>query len=265
VKHREESIENGFHRPAGRGCRPRLAALLQGLSKPSDMPIQPLCITCSRQVREAIWNDSFAPNLFSMLSAFWVLALLVFLLHRLAARRYRRQAFKELPDPLPPTMAAIILGIGIGGFIDGIVLHQILQWHEMLSNRLPPTTLVAKSVNMFWDGVFHAFTLLVVVTGIVLLWRLGRRPNLNRSGYLLAGGGLIGWGLFNLVEGIIDHQLLKLHNVREITDSPEAWNIGFLLFSLLLLAGGWGLVRRGQLKDGYLQDRKEGSRLPGQP
>jgi uncharacterized membrane protein len=29
-----------------------------------------------------------------------------------------------------PTAAGIFLGLGLGGFFDGIVLHQILQWHH---------------------------------------------------------------------------------------------------------------------------------------
>jgi uncharacterized membrane protein len=29
----------------------------------------------------------------------------------------------------------ILLGIGLGGFVDGIVLHQILQWHHMLTSE----------------------------------------------------------------------------------------------------------------------------------
>ena len=39
--------------------------------------------------------------------------------------------------------AATLIGVGLGGFIDGILLHQILQWHNMLSSRLPPTDLVS--------------------------------------------------------------------------------------------------------------------------
>ena len=70
---------------------------------------------------------------------------------------------------------AILLGIGLGGFLDGIVLHQLLQWHSMLSNRVPPTTLEAMHLNMFWDGVFHAATWLITVTGVMLLWRSARR------------------------------------------------------------------------------------------
>lgn len=30
-----------------------------------------------------------------------------------------------------------LLGIGFGGFVDGIVLHQLLQWHHMLTVGRP--------------------------------------------------------------------------------------------------------------------------------
>lgn len=210
--------------------------------------VRPLCITCNRQVQEAIWNSSFMPNLLTILSAFFVLGGMVFLLALLAGKRYRSGRNKKerqaLFSPIPLLSTAMILGIGIGGFIDGIVLHQILQWHEMLSAKLPPVNLVNKSVNMFWDGIFHAFTLVVTFVGIIQLWRLMFRTDIDRSGRLLAGGLLIGWGLFNLVEGIIDHQILKLHNVREITENVEAWNLGFLALSLLMILGGWRLSAR---------------------
>ena len=54
-----------------------------------------------------------------------------------------------------------VLGIGMGGFVDGILLHQILRWHNMLSTVLPPTTLDAMHTNMLWDGLFHAFVWIV--------------------------------------------------------------------------------------------------------
>ncbi|RYZ51931.1 MAG: DUF2243 domain-containing protein [Chitinophagaceae bacterium] len=143
----------------------------------------------------------------------------------------------------------MVLGIGLGGFIDGIVLHQILQWHEMLSNKLPPVNLVAKSVNMFWDGVFHAFCLVVVLVGVVLLWKLQGRRNIDRSGYLLAGGMLLGWGMFNIVEGIIDHHLLKLHNVREVTENSAFWNWSFLGLSVLMIVAGYLMVNKKRKPD----------------
>ncbi|RYZ25921.1 MAG: DUF2243 domain-containing protein [Chitinophagaceae bacterium] len=144
----------------------------------------------------------------------------------------------------------MILGIGVGGFIDGIVLHQILQWHEMLSNKVPPTDYLGKTVNMFWDGIFHAFTLITTFIGIILLWKLLYRKDINRSGYLLSGGMLLGWGLFNIVEGVIDHHLLKLHNVREISTNPETWNVGFLGLSVILILVGIILCRKATTTHG---------------
>ena len=49
----------------------------------------------------------------------------------------------------PLVAAGILLGAGLGGFVDGILLHQILQWHNMLSGQLPPDTLVRAKVNMY--------------------------------------------------------------------------------------------------------------------
>jgi uncharacterized membrane protein len=206
------------------------------------------CITCNRQIQEAIWDSTFLPNLVTMLSAFIVLGVIVAILSAMTAKRHKaytaRYADRKHLSPVPLTTSSIVLGIGLGGFIDGIVLHQILQWHEMISNKMPPATVVAKSVNMFWDGVFHAFSFIVVVIGIILLWKMLWRRDINRSGNLLGGGLLLGWGLFNIVEGIIDHHLLKLHNVREIADNVAAWNWGFLGISIVMLLIGYSLINR---------------------
>jgi uncharacterized membrane protein len=37
------------------------------------------------------------------------------------------------------------MGIGFGGFIEGIVLHQILQWHHMLSHEESTKTVAGSS------------------------------------------------------------------------------------------------------------------------
>jgi uncharacterized membrane protein len=210
------------------------------------------CPFCNPQIRAAIYDDRFLPNLLTMLSAFNVLAIVVAALSGMAARRYRSaspvQADSVNLTPVPLLTTAMVLGIGIGGFIDGIVLHQILQWHEMLSARIQPTNYVGKSVNMFWDGIFHAFTLLVTLIGIVLLWKLLHRKEIDRSGYLLSGGLLLGWGLFNIVEGIIDHHLLKLHNVKEISANPEAWNLSFLGLSAVMIGAGYMLIKTRSAK-----------------
>jgi uncharacterized membrane protein len=146
----------------------------------------------------------------------------------------------------PITAAVTLLGVGMGGFVDGIVLHQILQWHNMLSARIPPDTLLNSKTNMFWDGMFHAFVWIVTMAGILMLWQAVKDRNVNLSNNLLAGGLLFGWGLFNVVEGIIDHQLLVLHNVREVSSSPNAWNLGFLGISVVMLVTGWMLIKKSR-------------------
>jgi uncharacterized membrane protein len=135
--------------------------------------------------------------------------------------------------------AGILIGVGLGGFLDGIVLHQILQWHHMLSSWIPDGDLVGTKVNMTWDGLFHAFTWVTTLVGVVLLWRAPRVPGLTFGGSLA-----LGWGLFNTVEGLIDHQLLGVHHVHP-GPGQAAWDLAFLLGGAALVVVGWGAVRSG--------------------
>jgi uncharacterized membrane protein len=145
----------------------------------------------------------------------------------------------------PLIAAGTLLGTGLGGFVDGILLHQLLQWHNMLSSVVPPTELVAMKYNMLWDGLFHALTWVVTVLGLVLLWRAGQDPGVPWSTPTFIGGLSLGWGLFNVAEGIINHQLLGIHHVRP---GPGwlAWDVGFLVFGGVLVFAGWALIRLGR-------------------
>jgi uncharacterized membrane protein len=106
-------------------------------------------------------------------------------------------------------MAVILIGVGMGGFVDGIVLHQIVQWHNMLSNVVPPHTMDHMRVNMTWDGLFHALTWVVTI------------------------------------EGVIDHQILRIHNVREVPHAT-VYNLTFLAVGgVLFILFGWLLMRAG--------------------
>ncbi len=141
-------------------------------------------------------------------------------------------------------LPGLLIGVGLGGFVDGIVLHQILQWHHMLSHtdRYPPGTLAGLQGNTVADGLFHAFSWLAVVIGLFLLWQRLRGAGGWSKGSLL-GLTLAGWGIFNLVEGIVNHHLLGLHRVREGVANELAYDLGFLALGALLVAGGWALHR----------------------
>ncbi|OON69774.1 DUF2243 domain-containing protein [Hymenobacter sp. CRA2] len=152
----------------------------------------------------------------------------------------------DSPQRTPLIAAGLLMGAGLGGFVDGIVLHQMLQWHNMLSGKLPPDNLVAAKVNMYWDGVFHAGVWVMTVLGLRLLWAVGRRADVPWSGRTFSGALVLGWGLFNVVEGLIDHELLGLHHVYEYTDNKLPWDLAFLALGVLQLLGGWALIRAGR-------------------
>jgi uncharacterized membrane protein len=153
------------------------------------------------------------------------------------------------PRIAPLVGAGLVLGVGLGGFVDGILLHQILQWHNMLSSVVPPTDLVTMKYNMVWDGLFHAVTWMTCALGIGLLFRAGRRGDAAWSGRLLVGALLAGWGLFNFVEGLIDHQLLQIHHVHPGA-GQRAWDLGFVVLGGLgLIALGYALARTWRAGD----------------
>lgn len=146
----------------------------------------------------------------------------------------------------PLIAAGLLIGAGMGGFVDGIVFHQILQWHNMLSARILPNTLVDAKVNMTWDGLFHAGVWLMTALGLLMLWRAGARADVPWSGRTFGGALLAGWGLFNLVEGVIDHHLLRLHHVFEYAADPRPYDYAFLAAGAALLLAGWALMRAGR-------------------
>ena len=151
----------------------------------------------------------------------------------------RRAASERLRAP------GILLGLGLGGFIDGIVFHQVLQWHHLLSNTDGNAVATVRGLenNTFADGLFHVATWVLAVIGLVVLWRVVHRSDVRDLGRSLFGWALAGWGIFNTVEGIVNHHILQIHHVRDDVTSPGPWDLGFLALGALLLTIGVALAR----------------------
>jgi uncharacterized membrane protein len=130
----------------------------------------------------------------------------------------------------PLIAAGTLLGIGLGGFLDGILFHQIMQLHSMLSAKLPQDELLNVKISMVWDGLFSAFTWIATTIGLIMLWRVGKLKNAPWSGKTLWGALFLGWGIFNTVEGTIDHLILGIHHVVE--------RLGISFYDYLFLASG---------------------------
>src|SRR5215216_3939163 len=102
----------------------------------------------------------------------------------------------------------VILGVGLIGTIDQVVLHELLQWHNLYVHT-----------TEFWrtaiDGLFHFLTAGLLLVATLRLWGQHHHARTPRHGRSLAAGILLGMGGFNLYDGTLQHKALQLHPVRE--------------------------------------------------
>lgn len=138
----------------------------------------------------------------------------------------------------PLIIAGILLGLGQGGFFDGIVFHQLLQWHHMFSNIESTKTIAGLELNTIGDGLFHVFDWLMTLMGIIVLWLAVKRDNVVLSTSTFIGSFAIGAGLFNVVEGILSHHLLQIHHVKPGIHQ-QLWDLGFIGVGVLSIVIGW--------------------------
>ena len=131
-----------------------------------------------------------------------------------------------------------VFGFGIGGLVDGIVLHQVLQWHHLVASETTTETVKGLEANTLADGLFHLATLVVVLVGTTLVWRAPRDAS------RVVGGALVGWGVFHLVDEVTFHLLLDLHHIRMV-ENYLAYDLAFTAIGVVLIALGWRLLRRG--------------------
>src|SRR5919112_2267730 len=127
------------------------------------------------------------------------------------------------------TASAILIGIGLAGLIDIIVFHAILQWHHTSSHIIIPNTIESLQTNLLHDGLFLSFSLIITISGVVLLWHASSTNNKNSllsNKRSFIGFALIGFGGFNAIEGIINHHILEMHHVIDVAN-PLAFDLAF--------------------------------------
>jgi len=146
-----------------------------------------------------------------------------------------------VPRSAPLPWPLVLTGFGLGAFLDGIVLHQVLQWHHLVSELDPPDDLAGLEANTFWDGLFHLGAWLVVVVGLV--WTVRSRPVLRPvPARRLLGALLVGWGAFNITDQVVFHLLLEAHHIRMVEDY-QLYDWGYTALGAALIAVGARLAR----------------------
>ncbi|UXY14267.1 DUF2243 domain-containing protein [Chitiniphilus purpureus] len=140
------------------------------------------------------------------------------------------------------TQAGWLLGLSLGGFFDGILLHQILQWHHLLSavTRAPFGDL---RMQVLADGVFHAAMYAVAIAGLVRLWQAVPGLVMPGARRRLLGSVLLGFGAWHIADAVLSHWWLGLHRVRMDSEVPLFWDLlWFAVFGLVVT--GWGVWLR---------------------
>jgi uncharacterized membrane protein len=153
--------------------------------------------------------------------------------------------------------AALLLGIGLGGLFDAIVFNQVLQWHSMFSAALGQDSVDAMRVAMAADGMFEAVAWAATIAGVLALWSAFGRPGVLPATRVFAGYLLLGWGWFNLVEGMVSHHFLQLHHVRDFPAHLPAYDW------LFLMVGGAGFIALGMLLSRTMTQRAIDERRAG--
>lgn len=132
--------------------------------------------------------------------------------------------------------ATLPLGIGMMAAIDEVIFHQILAWHHFFDWGTPAFSLLS-------DGLLHSGELIFFVLGFFMFADLRSRRMLDRTAAW--AGFVFGLGAFQLFDGIVDHKLLRLHQIRYV-DNLLIYDLIWNVSALLLLLAGLLIYRRAR-------------------
>src|SRR5690606_2011360 len=139
----------------------------------------------------------------------------------------------------------LMVGFALGGFFDGIVLHQILQWHHLLSG-LEGAADRGLHFQITMDGLFHLLMYAIGLAGMILLLSTRRKASGSASGGQILRLVLIGFGVWHVIDAAVSYWLLGIHRIRMDSDMPLLWDIGWLFaFGIVPLILGIFISARG--------------------
>ncbi len=125
-------------------------------------------------------------------------------------------------------MSGGLVGLGSAAFVDEVVFHQVLHWHHFYDRS-------TSAVGLVSDGLLHAVSWLATVGGLLLLARL------RGAGSLRARTWWAGWflwcGAFQLFDGVVNHKLLGLHQIRYGVDLTPYDTVWLVVAVALVLVG----------------------------
>lgn len=139
-------------------------------------------------------------------------------------------------------LAAQLLGFALGGFFDGILLHQVLQWHHLLS-AVQSDAVQDLRVQILADGLFHLLMYGLALAGLWLLWTARQTPVAPTARFLSANA-MIGFGIWHVLDAVVSHWLLGIHRIRMDSPDPLLWDLlWFFVFGVAMIAAGLALRR----------------------
>lgn len=145
--------------------------------------------------------------------------------------------------------AGFLLGFSLGGFFDGILLHQVLQWHHLLSN-VEAAALQDIRAQMLADGLFHVLMYFIAAWALYLLWKARADCSAPGADRTLWAQALIGFGVWHVVDSVVSHWITGIHRIRMDSPNPLFWDLLWLVvFGVVPLVIGW-ILRRGGDRDG---------------
>ncbi|MGQ9424453.1 DUF2243 domain-containing protein [Gilvimarinus sp. F26214L] len=141
------------------------------------------------------------------------------------------------PEQTQSLWAGLLVGVGLMAGVDEIIFHQILAWHHFYDRSTGAIALMS-------DGLLHAAELVVIVAGFVLLLNIRKRGML--VGQWAWPALLIGAGIFQVFDGIVDHKILRTHQIRYGVDNLIVYDLVWNAFGVVLLATGLWMLRRNR-------------------